>query len=449
MRRNDPRWFPGFLVLAVVVTAGCSGSKGPCDGRTWACDEVDPGTVGGASGAISVGGAGIVAGTGGASVVTPVGSCESFVPAAFADLRENPKLPDPFLFPNGSRMTSKDQWSCRRAEIGAQAQEYELGPKPAAPDSVTGAMDGSNLVVTITVGAVTKSFSAAISYPNEGTPPYPAMIGMGGISIGPSELKAQGVATITFPNDVVAAQVNSGSRGTGIFYELHGRTHKAGALMAWAWGIGRLVDALEKTPDAQIDPARLGVTGCSRNGKGALMAGAFEERIVLTVPQESGSGGSACWRVSDAMKAGGENVQTLSQITGENVWFTSSFSRFGSAAKKLPFDHHMLEGLVAPRALLVIENTSQQWLGNVSTYTCSMAAHKIWEAIGLPDKMGVSQVDHPNHCEWISAQQPELNAYVQKYLVGGGSADTNVLKTDGGYKFDETAWIDWSVPVLQ
>jgi hypothetical protein len=224
-------------------------------------------------------------------------------------------------------------------------------------------------------------------------------------------------------------------------------------MMAWAWGVGRLIDVIEKLPEADIDPTRLGVTGCSRDGKGALIVGAFEERIILTIPVESGSGGSASWRISDAMVAAGTQVQTLSEITGENVWFTPSFSQFNNSANKLPFDHHMIEGLVAPRALLVIENTSQIWLGNVSTYNDSMAAHLIWEALGIPDRMGVSQKDHPDHCGWNGSQQPEVTAYVQKFLIGignsdAGAIDTNVLKTDGSYTFDKATWVDWTVPTL-
>ena len=109
-----------------------------------------------------------------------------------------------------------------------------------------------------------------------------------------------GVATISFPNDTVAQQMNGSSRGKGVFYDLYGSDHTAGAMIAWAWGVSRLIDALEQTPAAQIDPTRLGVTGCSRNGKGALIVGAFDDRIALTIPQESGSGGAASWRVSDA-----------------------------------------------------------------------------------------------------------------------------------------------------
>src|SRR4029077_9808279 len=107
-----------------------------------------------------------------------------------------------------------------------------------------------------------------------------------------------------------------------------------------------------------------------------------------------------------------------SEITGENDWFRFSFRDFGSAAKQLPFDHHMIEGLVAPRALLVIENTSQVWLGNKSTYNDSMAAHEIWQALGIPDHMGVSQINSGAHCAGFAAQQPEVTAYVQKFLIG-------------------------------
>jgi hypothetical protein len=220
-------------------------------------------------------------------------------------------------------------------------------------------------------------------------------------------------------------------------------------MIAWAWGVSRLVDALETTPAAGIDPTRLGVTGCSRNGKGALIAGAFDERIALTIPQESGSGGTASWRISDAQLASGTKVQTLSEITGENVWFTESFARFGQAATKLPFDHHEIEGLVAPRALLVIENTSQVWLGNVSTYAGSVAARRIWQALGVPDRMGVSQVGDHAHCDWNGSQQPEVAAFVQRFLLRRGVPSTDVVRTDGDFAGDAAKWVDWTVPDLR
>lgn len=415
--------------LALLTLTGCGLPSRDCSKRPWECEKAT--------------------GTGGAT-----GNCETYVPPPIEALASNPKLPDPFQFADGSRVASRSQWPCRKTEIKAQAAHYELGPNPGAPSSVTGALDGdSGIKVTVTNGDRAIEFTARVTYPAVGEPPFPAMIGIGGISIGESELNELGVATISFPHTVVAENDNADSRGLGAFYQLYPTSQDTGALMAWAWGVSRLIDALEDLPDPKrIDPKRLGVTGCSRNGKGALIVGAFEDRIALTIPQESGAGGSASWRISDAMFATGTEVQTLNQITGENVWFTPSFSRFKGATNKLPFDHHMIEGLVAPRALLVIENTSQVWLGNVSTYNNSMAAHMIWEALGVPNAMGYSQVGDHAHCVWNGSQQSEVTAFVQRFLIGDAGADaavpTTVLKTDGGFSFEKAKWVDWSVPSL-
>ena len=78
-----------------------------------------------------------------------------------------------------------------------------------------------------------------------------------------------------------------------------------------------MIDVIEADTSGLINATALAITGCSRNGKGALVAGALDERIALTIPQESGSGGTASWKVSDWM---GPTVQTLEEIVGENVW---------------------------------------------------------------------------------------------------------------------------------
>jgi hypothetical protein len=106
-------------------------------------------------------------------------------------------------------------------------------------------------------------------------------------------------------------------------------------------------------------------------------------------------------------------------------------------------------GLVAPRALLVIENTSMYWLGKSSTFTNSALAHRIYQALGVPERMAFSQLgDHP-HCDFPASQRPLLSAYLQKFLIGGGTENTNALETDGGFVVDEARWVDWTTPVLE
>jgi hypothetical protein len=327
-------------------------------------------------------------------------------------------LPDPFLFSSGTRVKSVSEWAQRREEIVQNFYKSELGEKPGKP-TVTATFQSNSLSITCSEGGKSISFSASITYPS-GSGPFPAIITVGGSSIPiPSN-----VATIAFNNDDIAAQQDSSSRGNGKFYTLYGSGHSAGALIAWAWGVSRIIDALEITSAANIDTKHLGVTGCSRNGKGAFVVGAFDDRIALTIPQESGSGGAACWRVSDSEDSKGKNIQTAHEIIGENVWFSKNFDQYASNTGSLPIDHHELAALVYPRGLFVIENDID-WLGPVSTTACMEIGQLIYGALGSNDSFGFSLVGNHNHCSFPSSQQQALTAFINKFLLGQ-SGSTNV-----------------------
>lgn len=375
--------------------------------------------------------------------------CVSTPLPAYSDLPVTAALPDPFLSREGTALTRKSDWPCRRAEVSRQLQAYELGDKPAPiAGSVSSSMDGASLTVTVNDAGRSISFVANVQLPSTGKPPYPALIGIGRSWLDNAELLQRGVALINFPNDDLAQQANGGSRNVGKFFVLHPQSEGAGALVAWAWGVSRLIDAIELGGLPNVDASRLGVTGCSRNGKGALVAGALDERIALTIVQESGSGGAAAWRVSDAQRAAGQNVQTLSEIVNENVWFRTSFSRFGASATRLPFDQHQVLGLVAPRGLLVIENTSMEWLGNQSAYTDALAAREIWTALGVADRMGISQVGGHDHCALPASEAGEVNAFVDRFLKDQPGLDTNIVHTDGAFPIERSRWMPWKTPVL-
>jgi hypothetical protein len=371
---------------------------------------------------------------------TSAGECNIPAMPSFNSLPNISELPNPFTFMGGSPMSSKADWTCRRAEISALLQAFVYGEKPPVP-SVTGSFSGSSITVNVSYNGNSISFFCSISTPG-GSGPYPAMIGIGGASIG----SFSGVASISFPNDEIAAQSGSSSRGQGKFYNLYGSNHSAGATMAWAWGVDCLITALEQTPSANIDTTRLGVTGCSRNGKGALVVGAFCERIALTIPQESGCGGAASWRVSDYRQDQGANIQTLCQIIGENPWMSANLDQFCHNTNKLPVDNHELIALCAPRAVLVIGNNID-WLGPQSVFSASVAAHYVFEALGIPDNMGYSISTNHGHCALPSSQSPDVNAFVTKFLLGG-SSNTNITRDDNNFSFDKNRWAPWSVPSL-
>lgn len=370
---------------------------------------------------------------------------------SFSSLVSNEKLPNPFLFKTGSKkgttVANASDWETRRSEIIALAQAFEFGVNPGKPDSVTGSFQSNKITVSCTNNGKTISFQCSIQYPSNGMAPYPAMIGVNMNNLNTNELLKMGVALITFPADEIGQQVNASSRGRGKFFDLYGSNYNAGALMTWTWGVDRLIDALETTPQANINPQRLGVTGGSRNGKGALTIGAFSERIALTVPQESGNGGASGWRTADAQKASGQNVQTLSQIITENCWFSTSLNQFSGQTNKLPYDHHEIMALCAPRGLLVIENPDFEWLGDLSGFNTSTAGRMIYESLGVKNNMGYSSVGGHGHCVFPDSQLPELRLYVRKFLLDE-QVDTNLFRSAKNYSFDKQRWVNWTLPTI-
>lgn len=353
----------------------------------------------------------------------------------------NPKLVDPFTFLNGSTVATKDDWACRQEEIKAIFHRYELGPKPE-PEEVTASFTNNALSITVQSEGKSISFSASIRFPS-GNGPFPALIALGGASIPvPS-----GVAVITYNNEDIAV---TNPRGRGKFYDLYGSDHQAGGLIAWAWGVSRIVDALEQlgATTTKINPERVAVTGCSRNGKGAMMSGAFDTRIRLTIPQEAGSGGISVWRIAAEMKQNGTDVEDAAQVVTGDGWFATEFEKYVDDIATLPEDHHLLAGLVAPRSLLVVENSGIDYLAPIGSFGGATAAKMIYGALGAADSIGFSQVAHgTSHCSMPSSQNPDVAAYFNRFLLDQ-EADTDIFKTDRDFDFDNARWIDWTAPEL-
>lgn len=118
--------------------------------------------------------------------------------------RYDAKLPNPFVFANGRPVKTLPDFECRQREVSELFQSLELGIKPKKPHAVHGSVSGANLTVTVSVHGKTISSTPTITYPPNGTAPYPAVIAFGALTIpAPS-----GVAIITYNNDDIAAQNN-------------------------------------------------------------------------------------------------------------------------------------------------------------------------------------------------------------------------------------------------
>ncbi|KAI0752287.1 hypothetical protein BC629DRAFT_1584729 [Irpex lacteus] len=361
-------------------------------------------------------------------------------------------LPNPFVLNDGRPVRTTEDWACRRAQISALIQGYEAGFLPPRPSIVRANFTKNGTAGTLGVTAgfrnKTVSFSSPITFP-EGDPPaggFPLLIAYDGLSIP----VPAGVATLIFTNDAVGLQNDLTSRGKGLFFDLYGADASASAMTAWVWGVSRIIDALELSPHANINLKKLAVTGCSRDGKGALMAGAFETRIALTIPQESGSGGDTCWRLSKFEQDSGDVVQQATEIVQENVWFSPTFDQYVNEISVLPYDHHLLAAMVAPRAMISFENTDFEWLSPLSGFGCMTAAHTVFEALGIPENHGFVQAGNHSHCLFPESQNDQLFAFFDKFLLNQ-EADTSVFTTNGlfnGTVWNASQWIDWKTPRL-
>lgn len=330
-------------------------------------------------------------------------------------------LPDPFEWSDGSgRLSQFQDWSRRRNEIAAEIQHYEIGHKPDRPDTISAVFENDTLTVNITVRGNTLILKSSIILP-DGEGPFPAVIGIGqGSGSLPSNIFSErNIAQVPFNfSEVMAWQQK---RGEEPINQLYPELEHIGAYSAWSWGISRLIDGLELVQnELPIDLSHLAVTGCSFAGKMALYAGAFDERIALTIAQESGGGGAAAWRVSETLG----NVETLGKTS--HVWFMESMFQFASDVNKLPLDHHELMAMLAPRSLLVLGNPDYEWLADESGYVSCQAAKKVWEAFGISDRFGFSIVAGHPHCQLPDVQLPEVEAFVDKFMLGIDTVNTEV-----------------------
>lgn len=359
---------------------------------------------------------------------------------SFNELPAIQALPDPFMWSDGrGRIMNFSDWPYRRAEIAAEIQHYEIGEKPGSPDSITASYSNGTLTVNVTVNGNTLTLTSPVTVP-EGEGPFPAMIGMAfGTGLPDSMLTSRGIAQISFNFTQVMAHTQT--RGQEPINKLYPELTYMGAYSAWPWGVSRLIDGLELVQDdLPIDLAHLGVSGCSFAGKMAIFSGAFDERIALTIGIESGGGGYTTWRFSETLG----NVETLGRTS--HAWFIEDMFQFSSAVPKLPMDHHELMALVAPRALLVTGNPDYEWLADESGYMGSKAVQEVYNALGIPDRFGYSQIGGHNHCAIPAAQVPEIAAFLDKFLLGIDSVNTNVATSP--YNTNLAPWITWTTPTL-
>jgi hypothetical protein len=158
-----------------------------------------------------------------------------------------------------------------------------------------------------------------------------------------------------------------------------------GALAAWAWGAGRVMDYFQADP--AVDARRVGIEGHSRWGKAALLTMALDQRFAIAYVSSSGEGGAKLHR-----RNYGELVENVAG-TGEYHWMAGNFLKYAGHWNDLPVDSHEMIALCAPRPVLVTGGivAGDAWVDARGMFMATAAAGPVYKLLGKKD-LGTSQM---------------------------------------------------------
>ena len=318
-------------------------------------------------------------------------------PSNLAELPAISKLPDLFRMSDGTRVTTVDHWRKRRNEIKQILQYFAYGYLPSRPDVITSEVKSSEdfgghsratrQMIRLSIGSESKlTLDVSIHRPQSEHPCPVIVMPVHRITDLPCLplVLENGYALIQYErDDLDPDKPDVVGPAQSAYPESDWAT-----LAVWAWGAMRVVDYTETRSD--LNNERIVLTGHSRDGKVALLAGALDERFAIVVPNGSGCGGAGCFRST------GSASESLEQITDPKrfgYWFHPRLRWFAGREDQLPFDQHFVKALVAPRPLLCTEARGDVWANPTGTRRTSVAARDIYSFLDAKSKIGLSYRD--------------------------------------------------------
>lgn len=290
--------------------------------------------------------------------VSPLDSCwmdwlhrTGELPPDFDSMSAYPTMPDPLIMNDEGQSTpvrTVEQWLDQRERMKEQIQHWITGTFPPAPDNLEIKVLNETITDGITrqrtelfFGPQHKAHLSVELFIPPGNGPFPVFL---------TQSNHLSWAKLAVRRGYIACLYAGNDRNddADAWAELYYPDYDFSLLMRRAWGAHRAIDYLYTLPF--VDKSKIGITGHSRNGKQALMAAAFDERITACIPSSAGTGGEIPYRYAREKYT----VETLKVLTGRTTsWFHPRLRFFVGNEYKLPVDQNFLMALVAPRHLML------------------------------------------------------------------------------------------------
>lgn len=335
------------------------------------------------------------------------------------------KLPDPFVFNDGSRVSNIDDWVRRKKEIYETTINLQYGTMPPTPEFMEVEplyLGGKGMPNTYRIRTGTRKHPVTFTmmiYKACSSLKAPVVItgdlcfqyafdteyintfvknDINLVLFNRTEL-APDIANYNLENletqetgeyregKKVLEDIMTGTCGGQLKEEYPDYTF--GAIGAWAWGYSRCVDALELLDN--VDMNLIAFTGHSRGGKTAALAGAIDERATIVNPNASCAGGYGSYRINiEARTEDGtiKESEPLSNIFYHfPAWLGAEMKAYIGREVELPFDSHFLKAMVAPRILFVSEAASDIMANPVGSYQTTEAAAEVFKFLGCEENL--------------------------------------------------------------
>lgn len=216
---------------------------------------------------------------------------------------------------------------------------------------------------------------------------------------------SQGYATATaFYGDIVPDRNDGLELGITAYYRknkkdgmiLDRSPNEWGAISAWAWGLSRIMDYIERDPD--IDSKRVILHGHSRLGKTALWCGAQDPRFAIIISNCSGCLGAALKK-----RKFGETYSMINRNFPH--WFSLNCRKYNNNEDLLPFDQHCLISLIAPRPVYIASASQDLGADPYGEFLSAKYASPVYQLLGtegldltqILNKEGFPEIEHPIH----------------------------------------------------